>query len=426
MTDREMRTSGAVRRRRIGEGLAGAVLRSILLDMYERNLAQRARLRGDRTKIRDSDLRVLREEDPWELLQQYLRRTFGAELDITPFREEYHSYIQIEVVKGTPDGYKLKRHAGFNKRDLMVEGSGFLQWLSVFALANDPEIDVLLLDEPDAHLHPSLQEQLLEVLREIATDFSKQVLVATHSSEILRSAEPPDIIHIRDGGGRYLREEHQKVAMLAGMGTDYAPKVDKAKRTKRILFVEGRSDLPILKTLAEKLGIEWPDSWAEWTTTRSQKERRQLYLAFKDEIPGLAVLSLRDRDDEPAEWVGADLADNPVPTDPEFHPRRWRRRYIESYVIWPPAIAAASGLTVQQVEEFLTDNHGISVGANFTDSEPPQGLLDVRGKHVLKAVGSTAILGQFDVSALDVARAMDAAAIPDDIKTFLDDLVALA
>ena len=33
MTDREARTTGAIRRRRIGEGLAGAVLRNILLDM---------------------------------------------------------------------------------------------------------------------------------------------------------------------------------------------------------------------------------------------------------------------------------------------------------------------------------------------------------------------------------------------------------
>ena len=171
MTDRETRTTGAIRRRRIGEGLAGAVLRNILLDMQERNVRERRRLRGDRSKISDADLRTLRVSDPWELLQQNLRATFGAELDISPFREEYHSYIQIEVVKGAVDGYKIKRYAGYNKRDLMVEGSGFLQWLSVFALAIDPSIDVLLLDEPDAHLHSSLQEQLLgQPARDRVTD----------------------------------------------------------------------------------------------------------------------------------------------------------------------------------------------------------------------------------------------------------------
>src|SRR4051794_8086408 len=135
MTDREMRTTGAIRRRRIGEGLAGAVLRNILLDMQEHNLAERVRLRGDRSKISDADLAKLRATDPYELLQQNLRTTFSAELDVAAFREEYHSYIQVEVVKGTVQGFKLKRHGGYRNRDLMVEGSGFLQWLSVFALA---------------------------------------------------------------------------------------------------------------------------------------------------------------------------------------------------------------------------------------------------------------------------------------------------
>jgi predicted ATPase len=428
MTDREMRTTGAIRRRRIGEGLAGAVLRNILLDMNERNATERRRLRGARTKISDADLASLRRTDPWELLQANLREVFSAELDISPFREEYHSYIQVDVVKGEVDGYKLKRHHGYNKRDLMVEGSGFLQWLSVFALATDPEINVLLLDEPDAHLHSSLQEQLLESLDTITSATGKQALIATHSTEILRNAEPSDILHLRGGGrsSRYLIEEGQKVAMLAGLGSDYAPRIDRAKRTKHILFVEGRSDIRILRTLARTLQVEWPESWVEWTTSRPQKERKQLYLALKEEIPDLVVLSLRDRDDEPAEGVGADLVDHGASGDAGFHPRRWRRRYIESYVIWPPAIAAATDLPEATVAQDLADRHGVAVGAGFTNSDPPQALLDVRGKAILKNVGGNATMVQFDVSALDVAEHIAAADVCDDIKTFLADLSGLA
>jgi hypothetical protein len=351
--------------------------------------------------------------------------TFGAELDIATFRDEYHSYLQVEVIKGSVQGYKLKKYPSYNKRDLMVEGSGFLQWLSVFALATDPEIDVLLLDEPDAHLHPSLQEQLIDGLRQLSADRRKQVLIATHSAEILRHAEPTDIFQVRKGGGGYLKEEKQKVGLLAGLGTDYAPRVDKAKRTKRILFVEGRSDLAVLKVLAEILETHWPESWTEWTTPQGHKERRQLYLALKSEIPELTVLSLRDRDDEPAETVGIDLVDNPVAHDPDFHPRRWRRRYIESYLIWPPAIAAASGVVEDEIREYLGEQHGIAVPANFADSDVPQALLDARGKEILKSVDGTPVLTQLNVSALDVARQMNAESIPEDIKTFLGDLGSL-
>jgi len=427
ITAREARTTGAMRRRRIGEGLAGAVLRNILLDMYERNVRERRALRGERTKISDPDLAALRASDPWELLQQNLRGTFATELVIEPFREEYHSYLQVEVLKGTVEKRKIKRHPGYKNRDLMVEGSGFLQWLSVFALATTPEIDVLLLDEPDAHLHTSLQDQLLEALQEIALTSSKQILIATHSPEILRSADPEDIFHVRSAKkSGYLREESQKVGLLAGMGSDYAPRVDRAKRTKRILYVEGRSDVPILKALASTLGLAWPDSWTEWKTPVPQKERRQLYLALKEEIPELVVLSLRDRDDEPAETVGEDLVDRTTAADVNFHPRRWRRRYIESYLVWPPAIADATGLDEAAVRQMLTDYHGIAVGANFTDSNPPQALLDVRAKAIFKAGSSPAVLGQFDVTPLEVARHMPAEATPDDVKTFLDDVVGLA
>jgi predicted ATPase len=424
MTDREMRLTGAIRRRRIGEGLAGAVLRNILLDMQERNARERVTLRGAKTKISDLDLKSLRATDPWELLQQNLRTTFGVELYIAPFREEYHSYIQVEIDKGAVDGYKLKRHRGYNKRDLMVEGSGFLQWLSVFALATDPEIDILLLDEPDAHLHSSLQEQLLDSLRAIAADTGKQILIATHSTEILRNAEPTDILHVRDGRGRYLTEEHQKVGLLAGLGSDYAPRIDAVKRTKRLLFVEGRTDVPVLHILAGKLGLVWPNSWVTWTTTRTQKERKQLYLALGEEIPGLVVLSLRDRDDEKFETVGADLVDPSAGGDTGFHPRRWRRRYIESYLVWPAAIAAVTGLPQSEVDRELADQHGIAVGATFTDTDAPQALLDVRAKAILKQ-GSSAVMGQFDASPQDVAARLDPSTICDDIKTFLADLVAL-
>lgn len=196
ITDREARLPGAIRRRRIGEGVAGAVLRNVLLDLQLENLRKRAEFRVDRDRIRDADLRNLRESDAWEVLQQALRTTFGIELLIRPFRDEYHSYINVGVVRGNLVGHRIRKFQGYKTRDLMVEGSGFLQWLSVFALATDPNIDTLLLDEPDAHLHCALQLQLIEKLEEIAQKSGKQVLMATHSAEILRSSKPQNILEV--------------------------------------------------------------------------------------------------------------------------------------------------------------------------------------------------------------------------------------
>jgi hypothetical protein len=428
ITAREMRLPGAIRRRRIGEGLAGAVLRNLLLDMYNRNQEDRRRARGDRHKMLDSDLKRLRDNDPWELLQAALRETFGAELDIAPFSEEYHSYIRVEVVKGAVEGFKLKRYPGFNKRDLMVEGSGFLQWLSVYTLATNPDVNVLLLDEPDAHLHASLQAEMLAALRRLAGKTGKQVLIATHSSEILRNGDPEDILEIRrDGSGRYLSEEHHKVGLLAGLGSDYAPRIDRVRRTKRLLFVEGPSDVPILQALATTLRRPWPEQWIVWCTPTGHKERKQLFRALSEEIPGLVALSLRDRDDTPLGQVGDRLEDRTVEGLASFHCRCWRRRNIEAHLLWPPAIAAATSFEEQVVRDMLAERFGLAIASNFKKSYPPEALLHIDGKVILlRSQDPPALLQGTGAGALEVARAIPAEAVCDDIQILLDDLDRLA
>ncbi|RYZ88447.1 MAG: ATP-binding protein, partial [Proteobacteria bacterium] len=382
ITDRETRLPLAIRRRRIGEGLAGAVLRNVLLDLYSRNLRVRQELRGGRSKIRDQDLRALRETDPWELLQQALRLTFGAELSIDTFREEYHSYIKVHVTRGTVIGYRIKPFPNFKARDLMVEGSGFLQWLSVYALATDPELTTLLLDEPDAHLHSSLQLLLLKQLDEIVAKTKKQILIATHSSEILRNSAPDKILEVRtDHSPRFLSSESQKVGLLAGLGAEYSPRIDRLKQTKHLLLLEGEYDCRVLKQVAQAMNVEWPQQWVEWKSATGHKERKQLFLALAGEIDGLVAVSLRDRDDEPSASVGERLDDRGHTSNVVgFHCLKWRRRHIESYLLWPPALAAASGRSEESIVHDLQESFGIAVGHSFKDANPPVALLDIRGK----------------------------------------------
>ncbi len=419
ITDREGRVPVAIRRRRIGEGLAGAVLRNLLLDLSTANVDKRRSMREGKTKIGNADLRKLRETDPWELLQQALRTHFGAELVIAPFAEEYHSYIRVEIVKGTHKGYRLTRHHGYKNRDLMVEGSGFLQWLSVYALAVAPEISTLLLDEPDAHLHCSLQQQMLEALENIANTSGQQIIIATHSTEILKNSRPERILELSSSRApRFLSTENQKVGLLAGLGSEYAPRIDALKKRRRLLLVEGDFDMQVLKTLAATLGREIPGSWVEWKNTAGHKERKQLFLALKEEIPDLVALSLRDRDDEPYTTVGDGLVDKSHEYDqPDFHCRKWRRRHIENYLLWPPTIANLLDISLDQVEGRLRDNYGIAIGNSFQDVKAPEALLNIHGKAILQDLG---------VDRLELAKRLPVDKVPCDILSLLDDLERLA
>lgn len=409
MMDKEERVSPAIRRRRIGEGLAGGVLRNLLLDMYEANIAERQRLRGTRTKISDRDLRELRNTDPWEQLQKTLRDVFSTELLVRPFREEYHSYIRVQIVRGEPERFRLRRHKGFRPRDLMVEGSGFLQWLSVCVLAFSPSVDTLLLDEPDAHLHPSLQNRMLQVLSNALG--SKQTLLATHSVEMIRRSDANLILQVKGThGNRYLQQDYQKVALLEGLGSDYAPHIDRIRVSRRVLFVEGPSDEVVLKILSGKLGKAFPEPWVVWRTSTSHRERKQLFLGLRDDMPDLEAVSLQDRDDMSVSQIEPDLSEKGATPTAGFQRLTWKRRMIENYLIDPTAIAKASGKSMTEVESVLKENFALSIGESFPSHEAPQAILDTNGKEVL---------AEFNVHAADIADALGDDRVPDDIIALL-------
>ena len=84
------------------------------------------------------------------------------------------------------------------------------------------DIDILLLDEPDAHLHASLQSELLDRLCTMAKE--KQILISTHSVEMMRQA-PLNMICSMDKCG-YLEEETSREGALTGIGSEYFPKID--------------------------------------------------------------------------------------------------------------------------------------------------------------------------------------------------------
>jgi energy-coupling factor transporter ATP-binding protein EcfA2 len=423
---REPRVSAAVRRRRTGEGLAGAVLRNLLLDLHIANEAKRAQLRGTRSKVADADLRRLRQTDPWELLQQTLRERFSAELVVQPFNDAYHSYIRIDLIKGPVEGYNLTRYPSYNKRDLMVEGSGFLQWLSVYALATSPTFDVLLLDEPDAHLHPTLQVDLMESLSSLASLSGKQVLVATHSVELLRHWQASRIMEIRSQGAatRYLDREHQKVGLLAGLGSDYAKNLDPIRRAKRVLFVEGSSDETVLRAIGKHLANDELNSWPIWVNNRSHRERKQLFLSLQEDIPELVAVSLRDRDDTPEGQVDSELNDKTTLAGGGFTALTWRRRVVESYLLVPAAISAVTGKPEDSVVEMLRDKHSLAIGNSYFASDCSQTLRSIDGKKILWE-GPDALIPGDSGAAGKVAAELPSGSIAEDFKKLFQRLAAV-
>lgn len=421
VTDRESRLTPAMRGRLIGQGLSGGVIRNAIFELHEQNRLERLRLREGRTKIKNSDLENLRKTDPYEILQRTMQTIFGTELKVVPFNERYHSYLKVESARGKMVDGKFKRFPNYSSRDLMVEGSGFLQWLSVYTLALSPEYNVVLLDEPDAHLHTLLQQQLSAELVNISELMGKQVLLATHSTDLIRSYDYAKILSLKDRKGKYLSQDEDKVGILAGVGAIHTPKLHALIECQRMLIVEGTSDERFLKAFASRSGIEWPKNLVCWAWPGKVSERKQLFVQLRKDIPGLKALSIRDRDDEADNSVEASLFDKfNSGNTPGFKALKWRRRHVENYLLNADAIARAAGKEPEEIKGFM-EMHGLALPANTKATDVVMPIRDARGKELM-IQGGASVQDVYGVTRDQVAQAFKKEEVPDDIITFLNAL----
>ncbi|MFC3118875.1 ATP-dependent endonuclease [Jhaorihella thermophila] len=111
------------------------------------------------------------------------------------FDENRHTHIVAEFQTAEMREADPKRF-----KPLELAGIGFLQVIQIFAYLIYFRPVLLLVDEPDAHLHPSTQEKLINILAEAAREFDTQVILTTHSPSVVR-ALPADarVIWMRDG-----------------------------------------------------------------------------------------------------------------------------------------------------------------------------------------------------------------------------------
>jgi energy-coupling factor transporter ATP-binding protein EcfA2 len=359
-----------------------------------------------------------------------LQRVFKTGLTVQPFNELHQTALHVDMFRGEFQSGEFRKFPGFNPRDIMVEGSGFLQWLSVYALAVSSEINVLLLDEPDAHLHPTLQSHLLERLKALSVENSKQALLATHSTEILRQVDHRLIFEVNSRRNGYLTQSEQRVGLFFGLGSEYAPRLDQLRQYRRVVFIEGSFEEPILRTLAERLGQPLPANLVFWIYNGEHPQRRIIFEQLRLEIPNLEGVSIRDRDSLELAEVNANLTEHNHPDRNGLRLRTWRRRQLDNYLLLPAAISRASTKTEVEITEFLANVWGLAVGDNPTTSNCAPGLLDARGKEILTEglparntePAKPSIETTFGCTRHQIAGHFEPTEVPDDVQTVLREI----
>ena len=138
-------------------------------------------------------------------------------------------------------------------RELYWTGYGFQVWCQLLShIFRSQSRSMLIIDEPDIYLHANPQRQLLSILKSSGPD----VLMATHSSEIVAEADANDILVIdkTQRSAKRVRSSEGIQSTLGSLGSIHTVMMSTIAQTRRVLYIEGE-DFKILRRFARRLGL---------------------------------------------------------------------------------------------------------------------------------------------------------------------------
>ena len=199
---------------RVGEGRTADVLRNLCFRVLERN------------------------PDGWQTLVSRIRALFAVDLENPRYIEE-----RGEITMAYRERGKVL--------DLSSSGRGLQQTLLILAYMYAHPGAVILLEEPDAHLEILRQRQIYALIADIATRNGNQIIAASHSEVLLNEAAGKDLVIAFVGTPHRIGDDGSQVRKsLAKIGFD---QYYQAEQTGWVLYLEGSTDLAILRAFARRL-----------------------------------------------------------------------------------------------------------------------------------------------------------------------------
>jgi hypothetical protein len=311
------------------------------------------------------------DQDAWNALTDCIRRLFGYEMQ-----------------PPNPDGpdivaeYKAGRDGTL--LDIASAGSGFQQVLMLLAFLHARPASVLLLDEPDAHLHVILQDAIYSELHSVAMRQHSQLIIATHSEVIINSVDPRQLCMLLDQP-RSLESIAERTRLISALKILPQTDIMQGLETPGVLYLEDYTDLNILREWARVLNhpayetlttkLFWKKAvWETRDGSRGIKARDHYNaLTLVKELPGLELVDGDAR---------RDIAETEI-TGRGLQRLRWRRYEVESYLLHPEALARyVENMIAPEPElQALAEQHVQDMMRYLEDNWPPAVVRDPMGDH---------------------------------------------
>lgn len=284
---------------------------------------------GDSNVYLRNALNLLSEMEVHQI-ENWLSPLLGDVKLIVKFNETTDFHIQAEA---EIDGFSIP---------LELLGTGYLQLIQIFCYIILFNPKILLIDEPDIHLHPSVQERLAENLLNIARQKGIKIVMTSHSPFIVRGA-PPDTNVIWLSEGQKQTDDRSIVELALGWGAF----------GKRVIVVSEDAKNDFLK----KLIRQWPEIDRVVTVLPGRGYKHLLTkseaLELRNALGGkFKVLVHRDRDsltDEEIEMLKQRYDDNGV--------NLWitEQSDLEAEFCDPTCIASLTGRSISDCQALLAD-----------------------------------------------------------------------
>ena len=149
-----------------------------------------------------------------------------------------HTSLSAETVQPLP----------FDKRS---DGSRALSSMSPYSEPQEAT-NILAIDEPEAHLHPSSQRSLVKNLK----SGGNQLILVTHSPTVAESFEPDEIVVIRLDGTAVQPREHFLSKSAGTLARWWIGRQLEPLTAGTVIAVEGPSDRVIVSKVAIAMGLD--------------------------------------------------------------------------------------------------------------------------------------------------------------------------
>ena len=255
--------------------------------------------------------------EKWTGLCEEIDRLFGVRLEQPKYVAE-----RGEITMSYVDRSKTRL-------DLSSAGRGLQQTLLLLAhLTINPNC-VVLIDEPDAHLEILRQRQIYELMSQVAREQGSQIIAASHSEIVLNEAAGRDVVVAFVGKPHRIDDRGDQVLKaLKEIGFD---QFYQAEQTGWVLYLEGSTDLSILRAFAKTLNhpatavLERP--FVRYVTNQPPRARNHFY-GLQEAKPDLVGVAIFDR------------LDKELQDQDELVEVMWSRREIENYLCTPEVLLA--------------------------------------------------------------------------------------